>query len=94
MRHGLEIRIQNADCNSHNSTKILTLIIAMLKKLRRAEGGTKFWGISCEKSRFYANISAISWQPVLVVEEVGITRREPLTMGKSLTNFITECCIK
>jgi hypothetical protein len=29
-----------------------------LKKLHRVEGGTKFfWGISCEKSRFYANKS-------------------------------------
>jgi len=42
----------------------------------------------------FSNISAISWQPVLVVEEVGVTRREPPTLGKSLTNFITECCIK
>ena len=31
---------------------------AHLKKLRRAEGGAKFfWGISCEKSRFYAKKS-------------------------------------
>ena len=29
-----------------------------LKKLRRAEGGANhFWGISCEKSRFYAKKS-------------------------------------
>ena len=29
---------------------------AHLKKLHRTEGGAKnFWGISCEKSRFYAN---------------------------------------
>ena len=29
-----------------------------LKKLRRVEGGAKFfWGISCEKSRFYAKKS-------------------------------------
>ena len=28
---------------------------AHLKKLRRAEGGREYcWGISCEKSRFYA----------------------------------------
>ena len=31
---------------------------AHLKKLHRAEGGTNnFWGISCEKSRFYAKKS-------------------------------------
>ena len=27
---------------------------AHLNKLHRAEGGAKIWGISCEKSRFYA----------------------------------------
>jgi hypothetical protein len=31
---------------------------AHLKKLRRAEGGREYcWGISCEKSRFYAKKS-------------------------------------
>jgi len=31
----------------------------------------------------FSNISAISWRPVLVVEEAGVrTRREPPTMGK------------
>jgi len=33
----------------------------------------------------FSNISAISWQPVLVVEEAG----EPPTMGKQLVNFST-----
>ena len=37
----------------------------------------------------FINISAISWWPVLVVEEAG---REPPTMGKQLVNFITCGC--
>ena len=36
----------------------------------------------------FSNISAISWRPVLVVEEGG----EPPTMGKQLVNFITCGC--
>jgi hypothetical protein len=36
----------------------------------------------------FNNISAISWRPVLVVEEAG----EPPTMGKQLVNFITCGC--
>jgi hypothetical protein len=47
-----------------------------------------FW---CFNATF-SNISAISWRPVLVVEEVGSTRREPPTMGKQLVNFITCGC--
>jgi len=38
----------------------------------------------CFKATF-SSISAISWQPVLVVEE----GREPPTLGKQLVNFIT-----
>ena len=34
----------------------------------------------------FDNISVISWQPVLLVEE---THRKPSTCHKSLTNFIT-----
>jgi len=40
----------------------------------------------------FSNISAISWRPVLVVEEAGSTRREPPTLGKQLVNFITCGC--
>jgi hypothetical protein len=40
----------------------------------------------------FSNISAISWRPVLVVEEDGSTQIEPPTMGKQLVNFITCCC--
>jgi hypothetical protein len=36
----------------------------------------------------FSNISAISWQPILVVEEA----RVPSTMGKQLVNFITCGC--
>jgi hypothetical protein len=36
-------------------------------------------------------LSAISWQPVLVVEEAGVPG-EPPTMGKQLVNFITCGC--
>jgi len=37
----------------------------------------------------FSNISAISWRPVLVVEE---NRREPPTMDKQPVNFITCGC--
>ena len=37
----------------------------------------------------FNNISVISWQSVLLVEEIGSTRRKPLICRKSLTNFIT-----
>jgi hypothetical protein len=47
-----------------------------------------FWCLSAT----FNNISAISWRPVLVVEEAGSTRREPLTTGKQLVNFITYGC--
>jgi hypothetical protein len=49
-----------------------------------------FWCFSAT----FSNISAISWQPVLVVEkaEFRSTWREALIMGKQLLNFITcEC---
>jgi hypothetical protein len=41
-------------------------------------------------------ISVISWQLVLLVEETGVpwTQRKPPTCRKSLTNFITWCCIE
>jgi hypothetical protein len=41
---------------------------------------------------FYAtfnNISVISWQSVLLVEETLVIRRKPPTCRKSLRNFIT-----
>jgi hypothetical protein len=47
-----------------------------------------FW---CFNATFN-NISAISWRPVLAVEEAGSTRREPPTMGKQLVSFITCGC--
>ena len=55
----------------------------------------RLWLILIDFWCFYAtfsNISAISWRPVLVVEEAGSTRREPPTMGKQLINFITCGC--
>ena len=39
----------------------------------------------------FSNISAISWWPVLVVEEAGVPR-EPPTMGKQLIILITSGC--
>ena len=41
----------------------------------------------------FSNISAISWWPVLVVEEAGVPgeNHQP-TMGKQLVNFITCDC--
>jgi hypothetical protein len=40
------------------------------------------------------NISAITWQSVLLLEETEVFKRKPSTCHKSLTNFITYCCIK
>ena len=40
----------------------------------------------------FSNISAISWRPVLVVEEAGVPGEEPPTMCKQLVNFITCGC--
>ena len=45
------------------------------------------WGFNAT----FSNISAISWRPVLVVEEAGVPG-EPPTMGKQLVNFITCGC--
>jgi hypothetical protein len=41
----------------------------------------------------FNNISAISWRSVLLVDETGVPG-ETITCRKSLTNFITECCIE
>jgi hypothetical protein len=54
------------------------------KKYGREEGG---W-IMVFKGTFN-NISVISWQSVLLVEETGVRRGKPWTCRKSLTNFIT-----
>jgi hypothetical protein len=45
------------------------------------------WGFNAT----FSNISALSWQPVLEVEEA-IVPGEPPTMGKQLVNFITCGC--
>jgi len=37
----------------------------------------------------FSNISGISWQSVLLVEETGVPGNKPQTYHKSLTNFIT-----
>jgi len=37
----------------------------------------------------FNNISAISWQSLLLVEETGVPGKKPPTCRKSLTNFIT-----
>ena len=40
----------------------------------------------------FSNISAISWRPVLVVEEAGVPREKTPTMGNKLVNLITCGC--
>ena len=42
----------------------------------------------------FNNISVISWRSVLLVEETGVPEKKPQTCLKSLTNFITSCCIE
>jgi len=40
------------------------------------------------------NISGISWQPILFIEETNrSTRLKPSSCRTSLNNFITRCCI-
>jgi hypothetical protein len=41
----------------------------------------------------FNNISAISWWSVLLVEETRVPGENQRPCGKSLTNFITYCCI-
>ena len=40
----------------------------------------------------FSTISTISWRPILVVEKLKSTWREPPTMDKQLVNFITCSC--
>ena len=47
-----------------------------------------FW---CFNSTF-SNISAISWRPVLVMEEAGVPEENHRPMSKQLVNFITCGC--
>ena len=42
----------------------------------------------------FNNISAISWWYVLLVEETGVHRNNHRTCCKSVTNIITQCCMK
>ena len=49
-----------------------------------------YWSNS--QSANFSNIAAISWRPILVVEEAGVPREKPQTMGKQLVNFITCGC--
>ena len=42
----------------------------------------------------FNNISVTSWLSVLLVGETGSTLRKLQTCRKSLTNFITQCCIE
>jgi hypothetical protein len=39
-----------------------------------------------------SNISAISWRPVLLVEEAGVSGKNHRIMGKQLVNIITCSC--
>jgi len=40
----------------------------------------------------FSNISAISWRPVLMVEEAGVAKENHQPWGKQLVNFITCGC--
>ena len=42
----------------------------------------------------FNNITVISWRPALLVEETGVPGEKKPTYHKSLTNFITQCCIE
>ena len=42
----------------------------------------------------FNNISVISWKSVLLVEENGVYLEKPPTCCKSLTHFISKCCIE
>ena len=42
----------------------------------------------------FNNISDISWQSYLLVEESGVPGEKPQNCRKLLTNFIIYCCIE
>ena len=42
----------------------------------------------------FNNISVISWLSVLLVEETGVPGENRRPVRKSLTNFITQCCME
>ena len=42
----------------------------------------------------FNNISVISWRSIIIGGGNRSTRRKPSTCRKSLTNFITYCCIE
>jgi hypothetical protein len=42
----------------------------------------------------FSNSSDIQWQSVLLVEETGVSGKKTTDLRKSLTNFITKCCIE
>jgi hypothetical protein len=64
--------------------KKLKLVHANLKKT------TSFKGFRVRMfNTTFNNISVISRQSVLLVVEIGVSGKKPLTCCKSLTNFIT-----
>jgi hypothetical protein len=42
----------------------------------------------------FNNISVISWQSVLLVEETGVSEKKSSICRRSLTSFTTKCCIE
>jgi hypothetical protein len=42
----------------------------------------------------FNNIPVILWRSALLMEETGVAGKKPPTCYKSLTNFITYCCIE
>ena len=63
-------------------------------KLRGGGGRHEiFWGISCEKSCFYAKKSYIAAVSVIAGGNRR-TQRKPMTCRKLLTNYITSSCIE
>jgi hypothetical protein len=59
-------------------------------------GAVTSWGYEVTEGQLvrvsnatFNNISVISWQSVLLVEQTEVSLRKPPTFHKSLTNFIT-----
>ena len=51
-------------------------------------------GRACVLNSTFNTISVISWRSVLLVEGTGLHEEYKPICRKSLTNFITQCCIE
>ena len=90
--HKKKCRVSLVCCSAASSFHFGDTNITMSAMIFVHQKNRLFWFVVFNAT--FNNISAISWRSVLWVEETGSTLRKPPTCRKSLTNFITECCIE